>query len=139
MDKNQVYVILGVDTETDVGSFTPFYEGVKNGVPKLLEMFDRHQVKGTFFFTGEAAKMNPEIAKMVAHSTSEVGCHALYHETVGDELFPLPDVKPLLPHEVFPRWKSSAICATPPIRCIFTASSLRRIIPPMTTGRNRAT
>ena len=103
MDKNQVYVILGVDTETDVGSFTPFYEGVKNGVPKLLEMFDRHQVKGTFFFTGEAAKMNPEIAKMVAHSTSEVGCHALYHETVGDELFPLPDVKPLLPHEVFPR------------------------------------
>ena len=89
MIKNdRVYVILGVDTETDVGSFTPFYEGVQHGVPKLLKLFDRHDVKGTFFFTGEAAKVNPDIAKMVAQSTSEVGCHSLYHETVGDELFP---------------------------------------------------
>ena len=104
MIKNdRVYVILGVDTETDVGSFTPFYEGVQHGVPKLLKLFDRHDVKGTFFFTGEASKVNPDIAKMVAQSTSEVGCHSLYHKTVGDELFPLPDVKPLLPNEVFPR------------------------------------
>ena len=73
MIKNdRVYVILGVDTETDVGSFTPFYEGVQHGVPKLLKLFDRHDVKGTFFFTGEAAKVNPDIAKMVAQSTSEV-------------------------------------------------------------------
>ena len=35
LDLNKVYVIIGVDTETDVGSFTPFYEGVKHGVPKL--------------------------------------------------------------------------------------------------------
>lgn len=103
LDQNKVYVIIGVDTETDVGSFTPFYEGVKHGVPKLLSMFDENGVRGTFFFTGEAAHKNPEIARMVANSTSEVGCHSLYHETIGDELFPLPDLKPLLPHEVFPR------------------------------------
>ncbi len=105
MDKNKMYVIIGVDVETDVGSFTPFYEGVKNGVPILLDLFKKHGVAGTFFFTGESAEMNPEIAKMVAESTSEVGCHSLYHETVGDELFPLPGVKPLLPHEVEPRIK----------------------------------
>ena len=99
----KTYVIIGVDVETDVGSFTPFYEGVKNGVPILLDMFKRNGVCGTFFFTGESAEKNPQIAKMVAESTSEVGCHGLYHETLGDELFPLPDVKPLLPHEVEPR------------------------------------
>ena len=99
------YVIIGVDVETDIGSFTPFYEGVKKGVPILLDMFEKHQVKGTFFFTGESAKENPDIAKMVANSTSEVGCHSLYHETVGDELFPIPGIKPLLPDEVFPRIK----------------------------------
>ena len=103
LDLNKVYVIIGVDTETDVGSFTPFYEGVKHGVPKLLQMFADNDVRGTFFFTGEAAHKNPDIARMVAASTSEVGCHSLYHETIGDELFPLPDLKPLLPHEVFPR------------------------------------
>lgn len=100
---SEIQVLIGVDVETDVGSFTPFYEGVKNGVPILLDMFAENGVKGTFFFTGESAAENPDIAKMVAASDSEVGCHSLYHETVGDELFPLPGVKPLLPHEVFPR------------------------------------
>lgn len=97
------YVFLGVDMETDVGSFTPFYEGVKNGTPLLLELFKRNNVKGTFFFTGDCARENPEVVRMVADSGNEVGCHSLYHETVGDELFPIPGVKPLLPHEIKPR------------------------------------
>lgn len=96
-------VVIGVDVETDIGSFTPFYESVQSGVPILLDMFKENGVKGTFFFTGEAAKENANIAKMVAESESEVGCHSLYHETIGDELFPIPGVKELLPHEVFPR------------------------------------
>lgn len=100
-----IKVIVGVDVETDVGSFTPFYEGVQKGVPLLLDIFDRHGVAGTFYFTGDSAKENPLIAKLVAASSSEVGCHSLYHETVGDELFPIPGVKPLLKHEVFPRLK----------------------------------
>ncbi|MCK9479243.1 MAG: polysaccharide deacetylase family protein [Firmicutes bacterium] len=95
-----VYVIIGVDVETDIGSFTPFYEGVKKGVPILLDMFSKQKVSGTFYFTGESALQNPQIAKQVAKSNNEVGCHSLYHETVGDELFPIPGVKPLLPHEV---------------------------------------
>ena len=69
-------VIIGIDTETDIGSFTPFYESVQKGVPILLDIFREYDIKGTFFFTGEAAKKNPEIAKMVAKSTSEIGCHS---------------------------------------------------------------
>jgi len=98
-------VVIGVDVETDVGSFTPFYEGARRGVPLLLELFDRMRVKGTFYFTGHCAKENPEIARLVAMSANEVGCHSLFHETVGDELFPLPGVYPLLPDEVLPRIK----------------------------------
>lgn len=97
------YALIGVDMETDVGSFTPFYEGVKNGTPRLLELFKEKGVQGTFFFTGECARENPDIARLVAESGNEVGAHSLYHETVGDELFPIPGVKPLLPHEVKPR------------------------------------
>jgi peptidoglycan/xylan/chitin deacetylase (PgdA/CDA1 family) len=99
------YVLLGVDMETDVGSFTPFYEGAKHGTPLLLDLFAKKGVKGTFFFTGDCAKENPDVARMVAESGNEVGCHSLYHETVGDELFPIPGVKPLLPFEVKPRIK----------------------------------
>lgn len=103
MTDRKLTVIIGVDCETDVGSFTPFYEGVKRGVPLLCDMFARQGIRGTFFFTGEAARENPGIARLVAATPNETGCHSLYHETVGDELFPLPNMKPLLPHEIYPR------------------------------------
>ena len=102
---NKFKVLIGVDVETDVGSFTPFYEGVKKGVPILLDIFEKENVKATFYFVGEMAKLNPEIAKLVAKSNNEVGCHSLYHETIGDEIFPIPGIKPLLPHEIEPRLK----------------------------------
>lgn len=103
--ERQITVLIGVDVETDVGSFTPFYEGAKKGVPILLDIFKDYGIKATFYFTGEAAHENPDIAKMVAESGNEVGCHSLYHETIGDELFPIPGIKPLLPHEVEGRLK----------------------------------
>ncbi len=93
-------VLFGVDMETDVGSFTPFYEGVKKGTPILLDLFAKHGVKGTFFFTGESARENPAIAQAVAASPNEVGCHSLLHDTMGDELFPIPGEKPILPEEM---------------------------------------
>ena len=57
------------------------------------------------YFTGDSARENPEQARLVANSQNEVGCHSLFHETVGDELFPIPGVKSLLKHEVEPRLK----------------------------------
>ena len=89
--------------ETDVGSWTPFYEGLKNGTPRVLECLAARGVTGTFFFTGDAAKQNPEVVRQVAAAGHEVGAHSLYHETLGDELFPIPGIYPLLPHEVKPR------------------------------------
>ena len=93
-------VLFGIDVETDVGSFTPFYEGVKRGVPLLLELFEKTGIKATFYFTGDAARANPEVARTVARGPHEVGCHSLYHETLGDELFPIPNVRAVLPEEV---------------------------------------
>ncbi len=95
-----VRVVVGIDVETDVGSWTPYYRGVEEGLPKLLEIFARQKVKATFFFTGEAAARFPEKSREVIKAGHEVGCHSLYHETVGDQLFPIPGIKPLLPEEV---------------------------------------
>lgn len=100
MKEQKIKVMIGIDMETDVGSFTPFYEGVKHGTPLLLELFKKKGVKATFYFTGEAAAENPDIARLVAESGNEVGCHSLYHETLGDELFPIPGLKSVLPEEV---------------------------------------
>ena len=92
-------VIFGFDMETDIGSWTPFYEGLAHGTPRLLELLDRHRISGTFFFTGDAARSRPEAVKAVASAGHEVGCHSLYHETLGDEIIPIPGLRPVLPEE----------------------------------------
>ena len=98
MDK--IRVVLGFDMETDVGSFTPFYEGVRHGTPAILDVLAKHNVTATFFFTGDCVKKNPDSAPQVQEAGHEVGCHSVFHETVGDPLFDIPGLPPLLPEEV---------------------------------------
>lgn len=96
-------VLLGFDMETDVGSWTPFHEGLRRGTPKVLEIFRKHGVTGTFYFVGLSAKEVPESVHQVKEAGHEIGAHSLCHETVGEAIFPIPGVHPLLPHEVKPR------------------------------------
>ena len=105
--KKGLFVILGFDMETDVGSWTPYYEGLKKGTPIILRMLTKYKAKATFFFTGEAAKSFPEIVRKAVAEGHEVGNHSLYHETVGDQLFDIPGIKPLLPEEIPLRLKRS--------------------------------
>jgi len=101
-------VMLGFDMETDIGSWTPFYEGLVKGTPKMLKILARRGVKATFFFVGDAARQHPEVVRHVAEAGHEVGCHTIYHETIGDELFPIPGLKPVLPEECFHRIEVAA-------------------------------
>ena len=95
-----ITVILGLDVETDCGSWYNTYEGMVRGTPMLLDLFRARGVTGTFFVTGAAAREHPEVVRAIAAAGHEVGCHSLYHETVGEPLFPIPGVTPLLPEEV---------------------------------------
>lgn len=97
---HQVIAVFGFDMETDIGSWTPFYEGLVKGTPRLLELLSAQEADATFYFTGQAAQLHPEIVTMVEAAGHEVGCHSLYHETVGEELFPIPGIPPLLAEEV---------------------------------------
>jgi peptidoglycan/xylan/chitin deacetylase (PgdA/CDA1 family) len=99
-DVKPIQIVLGFDMETDIGSWTPFYEGVSHGTPEILRILRRQEVTATFFFTGDCARRQPEAVRAVRAAGHEVGCHALYHETVGDSLFPIPGIAPLLPDEV---------------------------------------
>lgn len=96
----EITVVFGFDMETDVGSWSPYYEGVQQGTPKLLDLLAQKDATATFFFTGDAASNFPEIVRAIDEAGHEVGCHSLYHETVGDPIFEIPGVKPLLPEEV---------------------------------------
>jgi peptidoglycan-N-acetylglucosamine deacetylase len=100
-------VVFGFDMETDIGSFTPYYEGVKHGTPHILKILKKHGIRATFFWTGHAAENNPAMVRRVRDAGHETGCHGLYHETLGDPIFPLPNNWPVLPSEVEGRLRES--------------------------------
>ncbi len=100
-------VVFGFDMETDIGSFTPFYEGVQKGTGPLLDILTKYDVPATFYWTGHAAMHNPDIVRAVAKQGHETGCHGLLHETLGDPIFPLPNNWPILPSEVEGRLKEA--------------------------------
>jgi len=93
-------VVLGIDMETDIGSFTSGYEGVRHGTPRLLDILSKRRAKATCYWTGHAAENNPDMVRAVRAAGHETGCHGLVHETLGDPLFPLPNNWPVFPFEV---------------------------------------
>ena len=97
---NKTNVILGFDCETDLGSWTPFYEALSPATAIILELLDKHKITATFFFTGDSVRKHPEVAQKVRDAGHEIGCHSLFHETVGDAFFDIPGMPPLLPEEV---------------------------------------
>jgi peptidoglycan/xylan/chitin deacetylase (PgdA/CDA1 family) len=53
---------------------------LREGMPLLLDLYARHGVKSTFYFTGTIAEKFPEVVRMVVPHGHEVGCHGLSHE-----------------------------------------------------------
>lgn len=116
---SRITVLLGFDMETDVGSWSTGYEGLVHGTPKVMDLLDKHEVAGTFYFTGASVKEHPEVARAVRDRGFEVGAHSLFHETVGEPIFKVPGDTPILPEEVEGRlalctdWVEEAVGARP--------------------------
>lgn len=53
---------------------------LNQGMPRLLDLYDRCGVKATFFFTGHIATLYPQVVKMAYDRGHEVGSHGLTHE-----------------------------------------------------------
>ena len=53
---------------------------LRQGMPRLLDLYDQYGVKATFFYTGHIAQLYPEVVKMAHKRGHEVGSHGLTHE-----------------------------------------------------------
>jgi len=53
---------------------------LKEGLPPLLALYNRYNIKCTFFFTGYIAQKFPEIVRLIQPDSHEVGCHGFSHE-----------------------------------------------------------
>lgn len=52
---------------------------LKEGMPLLLDIYAKHNIQSTFFFTGYIAQKFPQVVKMILPFGHEVGCHGLSH------------------------------------------------------------
>lgn len=55
---------------------------VEQNTDALLELFARHNVRGTFFFLGWVAERFPDLVRRTAAAGHEVGCHSYWHRAV---------------------------------------------------------
>ena len=74
-------IIMSVDLEEDVpphleGSFS----GVEVGMPRVLNVFERHSIKANVFVTAEVCRMFPGSLKEILELGHEIGNHGLNHE-----------------------------------------------------------
>jgi peptidoglycan/xylan/chitin deacetylase (PgdA/CDA1 family) len=53
-----------------------FYEyGVREGIPRMLDLFDKHAIKVTSFMIGEAVERHPELAEEIVQRGHEAAAH----------------------------------------------------------------
>jgi peptidoglycan/xylan/chitin deacetylase (PgdA/CDA1 family) len=80
-----IYCLLTNDVETTSIWFNSLRDktGLKvlrEGMPILLDIYKKFNIKSTFFFTGYIAKLCPEIVKMAQKDGHEIASHGLSHE-----------------------------------------------------------
>jgi polysaccharide deacetylase family protein (PEP-CTERM system associated) len=57
------------------------YRAVAN-VERILQLFDDHSVKATFFVLGWVAEKSPDLIRLIAENQHELASHGMYHEQV---------------------------------------------------------
>lgn len=62
---------------TDLPAKTWFQYGYKEGIPRLLDLWDKYDIKVTSHTIGEAARHNPHLAKEIAARGHELSGHGL--------------------------------------------------------------
>lgn len=75
------HILDHVETES-IESWKKFPRRVEIGLGKILDLFDSHSVKGTFFILGWIADQYPDLVKEICQKGHEIGSHSYAHQLV---------------------------------------------------------
>jgi len=88
----EIFVAFGTDVDA-VGGWLGSYGGEDSpddisrglfagevGVPRLLTLFERHNLRTTFFVPGHSIETFPDSTKMIVDAGHEIGIHGYSHE-----------------------------------------------------------
>jgi len=64
-----------LDGFPDLGQNTFYEYGAREGVPRILDLLDQHQIKMTSFMIGDAVRRHPQVAAEIVRRGHEAGAH----------------------------------------------------------------
>lgn len=73
-------VSITFDVEHDCPPYLTSTRGMRDGLPRILDLLAEKKVRGTFFFTAEMARRFPELVRRVIDEGHELGSHNYNHE-----------------------------------------------------------
>ena len=71
-------IALTFDIEPDIHSNE--YLGIKKGIPRILSILNKHNIKATFFTTCDCIKKYPQIFQKLKKENHEIALHGYIHE-----------------------------------------------------------
>lgn len=71
------------DTASRLGIMAHQAYGIRAGLPRLLRLLARHDLRATFFVPGFTAETHPDAVREIVASGHEVGHHGYLHELVS--------------------------------------------------------
>lgn len=82
IDLEDWFHVLDNETTTFPSQWEHFPSRVEKSTDRLLALFEKHDVKATFFVLGWIAKKFPKLVKQIADNGHEIGCHSQNHPLI---------------------------------------------------------
>lgn len=84
VDVEDYYMVSGFSSSVRFEEWNGFESRVARSTARVLELFSRHGVKGTFFILGWVAERHPELVREIHSEGHEIACHGYNHRLVYD-------------------------------------------------------
>jgi len=82
VDVEDYYQVEAFSQVIDRDLWHTYESRVERNTDRILDLLDKHQVKGTFFVLGVVAKKHPAIVKHIASRGHEIASHGMSHRLV---------------------------------------------------------
>ena len=82
VDVEEYFHPAEVQHATSIEEWSSLPSRVEAQTDRVLELFDRHSVTGTFFMVGWVADRQPQVARKIVQAGHQIGCHSYAHQLV---------------------------------------------------------
>ena len=82
VDVEEYFMVEAFSGTVRLDSWDSWPSRVVNNTEKILDLFDRYAVKGTFFMVGWVAEKFPGLVKDIHNRGHELACHSYWHRAV---------------------------------------------------------